>query len=942
MRSFLLVTLGILWSSVASSQEPIPVNRVFEGELFGRQMSVLRDASEKLTIEDIQTPANQQLFESLDSDTPKFAYTNDQVWLRFQLSNSAEQAVELMVESRYTLLDYLTLYHPDGQGGFVLQELGDHRPYENRMVKDRLSVFVIKAPPGISTYYIQVSTKGSMLLPIEFWSPPEFHTNSRWEYQIIGLVLGFLGVMMLYNIFLAVSFPKDRWAYIFYVGFILSISYYLLGVFGVGMELFASDSNVNFVQNMGLLAAVGLSNLFSLLFAVLFLDMKERMPRSYVLFRGFIVINILVLLGCFSNNYNLMAKLINVFALITSLCLIANGIYNVIKGYRPAFYYTVAWVSFLMGTVSFALFVGGVMPFNFFTTWGQSIGAAADVVLLSLALGDRVNYVREMHENKIKSLNEDLQHHIVNIEKIVDEKTRDIKSIMRHIQQGIFTINNPPEGSDAVGVVGSDFSAHLTQIVGEADFTGHDVMKLIFHKTDLSNDARSRIHSVLNSSLGEDEINFVMNSCNLPPEFRMHDEGGAEHIFEIDWNAVVNENTGDIDKILVTLRDVTKLRALQAEAKLQQEELSYIAEILNVEAEKFNKFIDNSYSYIEESRRLIVNGPDERNNEVLKILFINMHTMKGISRSYNLHNLTNVLHDVEQHYAALQRDSEMKWQKEKLESDIQKVSDLFDKYNEINIEKLNRGTEKNRISLEKSFLWQKIGLLSKLDASMLSAPDQAILSETREAFSAIFMEATEKVFSEIFSIVDTLARDLGKDKPHINIDNPGFSFTEDGLDILQHVFIHVIRNSIDHGLETANDRINLSKPPEGNINIGLQKKDEFLEIRYADDGAGLNLKKLKQMGLDESLLPSDRVDDPSAIAALIFEDGISTAVELSDISGRGVGMGAIRRFIEDAGGRLELYFVDESKVTSSSETVPFGISMSLPEKFYDCDLKKAA
>jgi hypothetical protein len=934
---FVFMLAAGLWQATPGlGQQPVSVNQEFDGELFGRSMSFLRDETGQLTIHDIAASEVQVQFEPLPADSPRFGIMTDTIWLKLQLQNSADAAVSLYLESAYPLLDYLHLYSPNHQGGFDVQKLGDRNPYNNRRVKDRHSVFALEVPPGTTTYFVEVRTKGSANIPIKFWTPDNFIQHAKQEYQIIGLILGFLLVMLLYNLFLAISFRSKT--YLIYGLYILSFFMYELGMLGVGMEWLPGDLNVNFIQNTGLLASAQGANFFGSLFTIFFMDLRQRMPRTWRAFLPICTMNGLLIIAVMIFGYNTMTKVVTGMSGLTAISLILLGVINIVKGYRPAVFFTLAWIGILIGNVATALSVGGIIPVNFFTTWSQSFGAAAEVVLLSLALGDRVNYIRTQHENKIKSLNKDLEHHIEHIEEIVAEKTRDIKSIMSHIEQGIFTIHPDPSG-ESIGIVGDDYSAYLNRLLGESDISQKSVMELVFAKTDLSNDAQNRIVEVLRASLDDDELNFMANKDNLATEFRLHKGEKGEKIIEVDWNAVVNEKTDLVDKILVTLRDITHIRRLQAEARLQQEELEYIAEILNVEVKKFNRFIEIAYKYIEENNRLIERSQG-RNSEILKILFINMHTMKGMARSYNLTKLTELLHNVEKYYALLQRDPNEPWDKAKLEDDMRQVAEMFDRYNSLNINKLNRGTEKNRVSLEKSFISQKIGLLNKLDMGQLAAADQGIIQETRQAFAGIFYEDATKVFDEICSVADPLSRDLGKEMPVISVDNPGFSFTDDAVDILQNVFTHVIRNSIDHGLETAAEREQKGKPAKGQIKIELTGEGDRLAINYADDGGGLNLKRLRELAIERNLLTAAEQDDPLAVAYTIFMDGLSTAPKVTEISGRGVGMGAVKRYLEDAGGAFHLYFIGTPDVDSTG--AGFGIRLSLPPSFFSYSAEPGA
>ncbi|MFW7378980.1 MAG: 7TM diverse intracellular signaling domain-containing protein [Oligoflexus sp.] len=923
------VIVFLFTSSGLSGQTVINVNEKLMGKDFGSHMSFFVDETRHLSIQDILEKEGADQFAPLNMDSPRFGFTNATIWLEMLLENTSDEAVLVYIESRYSLLDYINLYSVSQDQKYSVQELGDKAPYHNRLVQDRHSVFAVEVAPGINKYYVEVFSAGSINVPLHFWTPSEFYKNSKFEYMIAGLVIGFLSVMLFYNLFLAISFGSKT--YLFYVIYIMCFISYQLGILGIGKELSANYSWQNFVQNNGILLSIQGANIFACLFTVYFLDLKQRMLGLWRIFVGISGFNVLILFLVLLAGYNASAKLVNVLSLVTALLLITVGLVNIIKGYRPAIYFTLAWVWILVGNVALALSIAGIIPFGFFSTWGQSLGGAVEVVLLSLALGDRVNYIRSMHENKIQTLNKELQHHIEDIEEIVQEKTRDIKSIMKNIKQGIFTIHSS-ENEEIVAEIGDDYSQYLSELIGEEDISRQSVMELIFDKSDLGSDAKNRILEVVRATLNEDEINFYANNQNLATEFRLVDQLGEEKIVEIDWSPVINESDDTVDKILVTLRDVTNLRQLQAEARLQQEELEYIAEILNVDTKKFNKLLDIAYQYIEENNRLIARSKG-RNNEILKILFINMHTLKGMARSYNLLKMTDVIHQVEKYYALLQKEPDQSWDKGKLEADMERATEIFDKYNSINISKLNRGSEKNKISLEKSFISQKMNLLDKLDTSVLSLEDQEIIKETKKSFSSIFYQNSDKVFSEIFSNIETLSKDLGKEKPTIHVKNPGYSLSEEGADILQNVFTHIIRNSIDHGIETGTERIAKGKLPEGQISIELsQVENEFLEIRYADDGVGLNIKKLRQLAEERSILTHDQLSQPQAVAYTIFADGLSTAPSVTEISGRGVGMGAIKQYIEQAGGSFRLYFKEEPTLESSG--LPFGIVMALPKKYY--------
>lgn len=118
--------------------------------------------------------------------------------------------------------------------------------------------------------------------------------------------------------------------------------------------------------------------------------------------------------------------------------------------------------------------------------------------------------------------------------------------------------------------------------------------------------------------------------------------------------------------------------------------------------------------------------------------------------------------------------------------------------------------------------------------------------------------------------------------------------------------VHIVRNSLDHGIESVEDRLAAGKPEMGTVNLDAYHQGGNIVIRIADDGRGLNKDRLVEKAIDRGLISVDDVLDDSDIYALIFHAGFSTAESVSDLSGRGVGMDVVRRNIEELGGSVEI------------------------------------
>jgi len=128
------------------------------------------------------------------------------------------------------------------------------------------------------------------------------------------------------------------------------------------------------------------------------------------------------------------------------------------------------------------------------------------------------------------------------------------------------------------------------------------------------------------------------------------------------------------------------------------------------------------------------------------------------------------------------------------------------------------------------------------------------------------------------------------------------------LDRLSDPLLHLVRNAVGHGLETPEERASAGKSAIGRLVIEARREKDLILIEVRDDGAGIDLERVRTRAIEVGLLHPDLADDlpPEEIAELVFRPGLSTAGQLSDISGRGVGMDAVRTTVESLGGEVEL------------------------------------
>ena len=182
-----------------------------------------------------------------------------------------------------------------------------------------------------------------------------------------------------------------------------------------------------------------------------------------------------------------------------------------------------------------------------------------------------------------------------------------------------------------------------------------------------------------------------------------------------------------------------------------------------------------------------------------------------------------------------------------------------------------------------------------------------ITSELQEAIMMTRMQPIGNVFNKFPRVVRDLARDLGKEVK-LAIDGEGVELDKTILEAINDPLTHLVRNSVDHGLESPEERRRAGKDPTGHVVLKAYHEAGQVNIDISDDGRGIDQSKLAATALAKNLITEEQaasMSDKEKIN-LIFLPGFSTAKKISDISGRGVGMDVVKTNLDKLGGVVEI------------------------------------
>ena len=182
---------------------------------------------------------------------------------------------------------------------------------------------------------------------------------------------------------------------------------------------------------------------------------------------------------------------------------------------------------------------------------------------------------------------------------------------------------------------------------------------------------------------------------------------------------------------------------------------------------------------------------------------------------------------------------------------------------------------------------------------------QQLTREIQDSVMAIRAQPVKPVFQRMGRIVREIADMTGK-QVRLVTEGENTEVDKTVIDKIAEPLTHMIRNAVDHGLETPQKRTELGKNAEGVLRLSAKHRSGRIVIEIADDGAGINRDRVRSKAIENGLIAPDSNLSDEEIDNLIFHPGFSTADKISDISGRGVGMDVVKRSIQALGGRISI------------------------------------
>lgn len=475
----------------------------------------------------------------------------------------------------------------------------------------------------------------------------------------------------------------------------------------------------------------------------------------------------------------------------------------------------------------------------------------------------------------------------------IEEARQETQEILDTVNEGLFLLDNEQ-------IIGAQFSEELLRIFGRQDIAGQhfsSLLKDIVSEKDLGT-AKSFVRLLFDSRKKEKLIGSLNPLRQIEVHIPQEDGTFSRKYLSFAFSRVVKADT--IVHVLVTVMDITKQVQLAEElenARVQgQEQLAMLSTILNGNSDLLNMFLQNSFDTFNKVNNILkhqAKSPSqylEKANQIYALI----HNFKGEAAALDLKQFVDLAHEFEEQIAALKTRDKISG------NDFLSLTMQLNRL--IAQAETTEGLANKVAGLKLSETVQKTAQHPHFDTSHIQALATRIAERQSKCVEVVCSGFNDHVL-----------------KPEL-------------LKQLNTIVVQMVRNSVNHGVETLVERRHAEKNIQGEINVRLVKRNNgYFQLTIEDDGRGIDMKALRTAAVKQGLITAAEAEnlDGKRTAALIFHPGLSTQEEATTDAGRGIGMYSIREMVKGFGGKISI---------NSRRGQGTGFVISFPERAQQIDV----
>ena len=430
MIRLLLITMLVLSSlqtmaAGAIDHAFVKLDRTSEAIDISRKLSFYEDPASSLTIYDIKQHWQELGSQEIPEKAYNFGFTDSTYWFHTRIENVSSPNEQWVIEGLYPIIDEMELYLVRAAGPMERQIAGDSVPFYRRAIDHHNINFDLNLSRGESVdLYFRVKTSGAVQMRTKLWSLDRFSNADHQERFVLGLFYGLLAAMLVFSFLIFLSIRDTN--YLWYSGYILNYGILQFSLNGLAFEHLWPDSPWWNNRSVAVLIASGM--VFVLGFSRSFLALKTNAPvlnRTFLVMMG--IFALAAVAPIISPNYAPVIRFNSFFAVLAAILVICAGGLCLYRNYRPARYFMLAWTALLAGMLLYLFKTFGVLPTNVVTEYAIQIGSAFEVILLSIALADRLRHMAQKTQRIQREMNTVLESRVA-------ERTAELESANRQLE----------------------------------------------------------------------------------------------------------------------------------------------------------------------------------------------------------------------------------------------------------------------------------------------------------------------------------------------------------------------------------------------------------------------------------------------------------------------------------------------------------------------------
>jgi two-component system, chemotaxis family, sensor kinase CheA len=480
-----------------------------------------------------------------------------------------------------------------------------------------------------------------------------------------------------------------------------------------------------------------------------------------------------------------------------------------------------------------------------------------------------------------KNIQKELSRQVADRTVDLQERSNAVSRLLDNANQGFLTFSVSLE-------VENEYSKKCLEIF-ERSIESETIGKLLYpDESEKSKFLEETFHAVFNES---DEVKVDAILSLIPHEFVINNKA-VNVVYKI-----IEEN-----RCMVILTDITDKKNLEKNIERERNTLKMVVSAIS-NRDEFFELLEDYQNFLAQRDQFVDFKQMPSYN--LSELYRAIHTYKGLFAQKDFITTPQGLHKVESKLSSWLNEGNVS--NEIIQMMLNKIGFEIWLSKDIEIIENILGDDfmdkKSTISIDDDTFDR---LHTKVNELINDQPDECHdLLELLEIIRMLKYKPIGEYFSSLPKYVEQISERLEKSLYPMEIeDETTFSASEEFRSFAKSL-IHVIRNSVDHGIETPEERVAHDKDEFGTIHISITENEENIMIEVSDDGRGIDTEKLKQKAIESGIKTALELETDEAVMELLFEDYLSTKEEVSDLSGRGVGLASVRAEVLKMGGTYQ-------------------------------------